>query len=149
KIDNPQGMIVAYSTQANQTAEDGTGRNSPYTAAFLKNIEQPAEITTVFKHIAADVYQSTGQRQRPELSLSAIGDFYLRGGAPGGPVATAPPGPPPRYGTLMRKDIAPLIARPRAEGSVQALAEQSGRLLQGHVLRDGVTPVATLRHVLR
>ena len=79
KIDNPQGMIVAYSTQANQTAEDGTGRNSPYTAAFLKHIEQSDEITTVFKHVAADVYESTGQRQRPELSLSAIGDFYLKG----------------------------------------------------------------------
>jgi hypothetical protein len=92
KIDNPQGMIVAYSTQANQTAEDGTGRNSPYTAAFLKNIEQPEEITTVFKHVAADVYQSTGQRQRPELSLSAIGDFYLKGRS----IAVVPsPGPGP------------------------------------------------------
>ena len=30
-------MIVAYSTQANQTAEDGSGRNSPYTAAFLRH----------------------------------------------------------------------------------------------------------------
>jgi len=34
KIDSPQGMIVAYSTQANQTAEDGLGRNSPYTEGF-------------------------------------------------------------------------------------------------------------------
>lgn len=97
KIDNPQGMIVAYSTQANQTAEDGTGRNSPYTAAFLKNIEQPEEITTVFKHVAADVYQATGQRQRPELSLSAIGDFYLKGRSvavgPSGPNAGPPPTP--------------------------------------------------------
>ena len=96
KIDNPQGMIVAYSTQANQTAEDGTGRNSPYTAAFLKHIEQSDEITTVFKHVAADVYESTGQRQRPELSLSAIGDFYLKGRS----IAVAPnsgsnPVPPP------------------------------------------------------
>jgi hypothetical protein len=93
KIDNPQGMIVAYSTQANQVAEDGTGRNSPYTAAFLKYIETPDEITTVFKHIAAEVYQNTGQRQRPELSLSAIGDFYLRGRSSGGPSPV--PGPPP------------------------------------------------------
>lgn len=95
KIDNPQGMIVSYSTQANQVAEDGTGRNSPYTAAFLKHIEQPDEITTVFKHVAADVFQNTGQRQRPELSLSAIGDFYLKGGsAAGGPSPPAPPSNP-------------------------------------------------------
>ena len=38
-------------------------------------IETPHEITTVFKHIAADVFAATDQRQRPELSLSAIGDF--------------------------------------------------------------------------
>ncbi len=94
KIDNPQGMIVAYSTQANQVAADGTGRNSPYTSAFLRYIETPDEITTVFKHVAADVYQNTGQRQRPELSLSAIGDFYLNGrSAAGG--QTPVPGPPP------------------------------------------------------
>lgn len=95
KIDNPQGMIVAYSTQANQTAEDGSGRNSPYTSAFLKYIETPDEITTVFKHIAADVYRSTGQRQRPELSLSAIGDFYLKGRPASGSLPAPPPPPPP------------------------------------------------------
>jgi hypothetical protein len=32
-------MIVAFSTQAQRTADDGVGRNSPYTAAFLKHIE--------------------------------------------------------------------------------------------------------------
>jgi hypothetical protein len=93
-IDSPQGMIVAFSTQKNATAEDGTGRNSPYTTAFLKNIEKPEEITTVFRRIAADVYNATSQRQRPELSLSAIGDFFLNGrSAANGPGPI--PGPPP------------------------------------------------------
>jgi uncharacterized caspase-like protein len=49
KIDSPQGMIVAYSTQAGRTAEDDQGRNSPYTAAFLKHIEAAEEIGTVFR----------------------------------------------------------------------------------------------------
>ena len=44
KIDAPQGMIMAYATQAGQTAEDGTGTNSPYTAAFLEHIEKQEEI---------------------------------------------------------------------------------------------------------
>src|SRR5258707_14134660 len=43
RIDSPQGMIIAYSTQAGSTADDGRGRNSPYTAAFLKHIEEPEE----------------------------------------------------------------------------------------------------------
>ena len=79
KIDSPQGMIVAYATQAGRTAEDGSGRNSPYTSAFLKNIETPEEIGTVFRRISADVYDATRRTQLPELSLSLIGEFYLKG----------------------------------------------------------------------
>jgi Caspase domain len=79
KLENPQGMIVAYATQAGQTADDGNGRNSPYTAAFLKNIEAPEEIGTIFRRISSDVYESTNHAQLPELSLSIIGEFYLHG----------------------------------------------------------------------
>jgi hypothetical protein len=81
RIDSPQGMIVAYSTQAGRTAEDGSGRNSPYTAAFLKNIEAQEEIGTIFRQISEDVYETTKHTQLPELSLSLIGKFYLRGKA--------------------------------------------------------------------
>ena len=83
RIDTPQGMIVAFSTQAQQTAEDGAGRNSPYTAAFLKHIEEPGEIGLLFRRISTDVYEATGHKQLPELSLSMIGEYYLRG-EPGG-----------------------------------------------------------------
>jgi hypothetical protein len=98
KIDNPQGMIVAYATQAGKTAEDGSDRNSPYTAAFLKYIETPEEIGTVFRHISTDVFAATRQTQLPELSLSLIGDFYLRGrsspsASTPSPVPTAVPAP--------------------------------------------------------
>ena len=81
KIDSPQGMIVAYATQAGKTAEDGTGRNSPYTSAFLKHIETTAEVGTVFRRISEDVYAATKREQLPELSLSLIGEFYLNGRA--------------------------------------------------------------------
>ena len=79
KIDNPQGMIVSYATQAGRTAEDGRGRNSPYTTAFLKHIEAQEEIGTVFRRVADDVYTATNKAQLPEVSLSVIGEFYLRG----------------------------------------------------------------------
>src|ERR1700751_1530064 len=79
KIDSPEGMIIAYATQPGRTAEDGDGRNSPYTTAFLKNVETKEEIGTIFRRISADVYQTTHQAQLPELSLSLIGEFYLNG----------------------------------------------------------------------
>ena len=79
KIDSPEGMIVSYATQAGRTASDGNGRNSPYTTAFLKHIEERDEIGTIFRRIAGDVYETTKREQLPELSLSFIGEFYLRG----------------------------------------------------------------------
>jgi uncharacterized caspase-like protein len=91
RIIPPSGMIISYATQAGRTAADGRGRNSPYTMAFLKNIEAKEEIGTVFRHITADVYAATESKQLPELSLSLIGDFYLRG-RPEPPISE-PPGP--------------------------------------------------------
>ena len=95
KIDSPQGMIVAYATQAGRTADDGLGRNSPYTAAFLKHFETQEEIATVFRRISGDVYEATRRQQLPELSLSVIGEFYLRGkpqiaAQPAAPLAPQP-----------------------------------------------------------
>ena len=86
KIEAPEGTIIAYATQAGHTAEDGSGRNSPYTAAFLKHIAAPEEIGTVFRLISADVYETTKRAQLPELSLSLIGQFYLNGKPEIGPV---------------------------------------------------------------
>jgi len=79
RIDSPEGMIIAYATQAGRIANDGAGRNSPYTAAFLKHIEEPEEIGTIFRRISNDVYATTKGEQLPELSLSFVGEVYLRG----------------------------------------------------------------------
>jgi hypothetical protein len=71
-------MLVAFATQSDQIAADGAGRNSPFTGALLKEIEQPGiEIATLFRRVAIDVNQATGGRQLPELSISMSGEFYL------------------------------------------------------------------------
>ncbi len=92
KIDAPQGMIMAYATQAGHTAEDGEGNNSPYTTAFLKHIEEQSEIGTIFREVSEDVYETTKHEQLPELSLSIIGRFYLRGKGEGAVDGNAPAG---------------------------------------------------------
>jgi uncharacterized caspase-like protein len=79
KIDSAQGMIVSYATQAGRTADDGQDGNSPYTSAFLRNIETTEEIGTIFRRIADEVYQTTQKTQLPEVSLSVIGEFFLKG----------------------------------------------------------------------
>ena len=78
KIDPARGMIVAYSTQANQVAVDGTGRNSPFTSALVKYLDEPGlEVGTLFRRVAFDVNKVTEGRQLPEVSVSLLGDFYL------------------------------------------------------------------------
>jgi uncharacterized caspase-like protein len=69
KIDSPEGLIVAYATQAGRTAEDGTGRHSPFTTAFLKYIETPEEIGTIFRKISADVCNQTKRAVAGTLPL--------------------------------------------------------------------------------
>src|SRR5262249_19294759 len=79
KMEPPLGTIIAFSTQPGRTADDGHGRNSPYTAAFLKHIEEKREIGDIFRDISTDVYEASNRAQLPELSLSIIGKFYLNG----------------------------------------------------------------------
>jgi uncharacterized caspase-like protein len=79
KMESPEGTIISYATQAGRTADDGDGRNSPYTAAFLKHVQDKDNIATVFQAIGASVYGETKGAQVPELSLSFFGEFYLNG----------------------------------------------------------------------
>jgi len=78
RIDKTQGMVVAYATSADDVAADGTGRNSPYTTALLKRLQEPGlEIEIMFRRIAADVNTATNGRQRPETSVSLLSEYYL------------------------------------------------------------------------
>ena len=78
RLDAPRGMVVAYSTQADQLAIDGAGRNSPFTAALVKQLGEPGlEIGPLFRRVAAEVNRTTGGRQLPELSISLLGEFYF------------------------------------------------------------------------
>jgi hypothetical protein len=59
--------FVVYATVPGETASDGTGRNSPFTAALLKHLETPGlEIQAMFTRVTADVLQETGRKQQPE-----------------------------------------------------------------------------------
>jgi len=81
RIDAARGTLIAYSTQANQVAVDGTGRNSPFTKALLHYIGEPGlEVGILFRRVAVEVERLTSGRQLPELWLSLRGEFYLNSG---------------------------------------------------------------------
>ena len=85
-VDAPSGSIVAYATAPGAEAADGAGRNSPYTAAFLKVVKQPElQIEQLFKRVRLLVNDATDGKQIPWESSSLVSDFWFF------PVAAAPP----------------------------------------------------------
>ena len=70
--------LVAYAAAAGTTADDGAGRNSPYTSALLAYLERRLEIGLLFREVRARVLEATEGRQRPHEYASLLGEHYLR-----------------------------------------------------------------------
>ncbi|MBO7134239.1 MAG: caspase family protein [Bacteroidales bacterium] len=74
----PEGTIISFSTAPGHTALDGTGRNSPYTTAFLNALDYPKlDVLHFLKMVGQEVINSTQNVQRPWMSSSFTGDFYF------------------------------------------------------------------------
>ena len=72
------GSLIVYSTQPGAVADDGAGRNSPFTAAFLKHARQPGlEIQQMLRRVRGDVIAATDSRQVPWDHSSLTGDVFL------------------------------------------------------------------------
>jgi uncharacterized caspase-like protein len=78
RIEQARGAVVAYATQANEVAVDGSSRNSPFTGALIETLREPGlEIGAMFRKVAARVFEQTQGKQIPELSISLLTDVYL------------------------------------------------------------------------
>lgn len=89
-VEPSEGTLIAYSAEGGSVAQDGTGRNSPFTAGLLKNIQTPGlEIGWLFRKVTKDVLDSTKKQQRP----------FLYGSLPPVPIYFVPPEPEASTGT--------------------------------------------------
>ncbi len=78
EMQGASGSVVAFSAAPGQIALDGNERNSPYTAALLKQIQIPNKrIEDVMKDTAKLVSDKTAGRQLPWYHSSLVGDFYF------------------------------------------------------------------------
>jgi uncharacterized caspase-like protein len=72
------GTLVAYSTQPDNVALDGAGRNSPFTTALLRHLPSPGvDIGIVLRRVRAEVIAATRERQVPWDHSSLVGDVIL------------------------------------------------------------------------
>lgn len=78
-MDAPRGTIIAYATAPGKVAQDGDGRNSPYTKNLVRAMQQPNKpIEQVFKEVRRAVQDETKNQQTPWENTSLSGDFYFR-----------------------------------------------------------------------
>ncbi len=78
------GTMVAYAAEEGKTAADGDGRNSPYTGALLRYLEEPGlDVGRLFRKVRDEVLRETGGSQKPfEYGALPVEDVYLASGAP-------------------------------------------------------------------
>jgi uncharacterized caspase-like protein len=93
QVEPTGNVLVAYAAKDGTTAEDGRGRNSPFTQALLKHVETPGlEITFVFRNVRDDVMTATRRAQQPFVygSLSREAIYLKTAPAPAQSAAPAP-----------------------------------------------------------
>lgn len=85
EVSAPAGTMIAYATAPGRVALDGTGDNSPYTAALAEAIPaEGAALEEVFRRARRKVLEVTKGRQTPWEHSSLTGEFYFR-------IKTSPP----------------------------------------------------------
>jgi uncharacterized caspase-like protein len=72
---NNPNTLIAYSAKAGSTAQDGDGKDSPFTIALSQHLTTPGlDVRKAFGFVRDDVIKSTGSRQEPFVYGSLGGD---------------------------------------------------------------------------
>jgi hypothetical protein len=126
--------MFAFATSPGAVTINGTGRNSPFTAALLKHIREPGlEISAFMTRVRGDVYTATDRKQIPWAHSSFMGEFVLvpRISAATPPATAVQPVAPPHASPARDKadqrlamrsegSMAYRVPRPRAAGEDRA-----------------------------
>jgi uncharacterized protein len=111
-----EGSLIVYSTQPDNVALDGAGRNSPFTSALIRHITAPGlEVRQMLSRVRGDVLEATNHNQRPWDSSSLVGDVYLAGTPAVAAAAPAPPPPQPVVAAIQPPPPPPVLSSPRTD----------------------------------
>ena len=89
RVTDASGTFIAYATQPGNVADDGAGRNSPFTSALLTHIATPAlSVNDMFTAVTNAVMITTHERQQPWMHSSLRETFSFNPSA-------SPASPPP------------------------------------------------------
>jgi uncharacterized caspase-like protein len=126
------GLIVAYATQANDVASDGVARNSPFAQALLHNLGSPdLDLRQMLFNVQDEVDRLTDGKQRPELSISLVGQYKLNpvtGPRDNKEVAAAPPVDPAAQAWTATRDTT-------SQAVLEDFIRQFGNTIYGSMAR--------------
>ena len=91
RVDSTSGTLIAYATQPGNVADDGAGRNSPFTEALLAHLATPGQsVNDLMTAVTGAVTSATGGRQQPWVHSSLPHTFhFVPDAAPGSETETA------------------------------------------------------------
>jgi hypothetical protein len=130
RVEGGSGLFVSFATSPGAVAEDGDGRNSPYTKHLLAALQTPdLSLEETFKRTLKGVHLETGGRQTPWISSSFFGDFVFR------PSGGAAPAETPTVAAEPEQRVA------KAEPAPEPAVKSAGTPNPGGVYRaKGVNP---------
>ena len=80
--------LIAFATEPNAVAEDGSGRNSPFTAALVKHLATPGlDLRIALGNVRDEVMASTARKQKPYVTSSLGGGVISLASAEAKPAA--------------------------------------------------------------
>jgi hypothetical protein len=138
------GTYIAFSTQPDQIAVDGDGRNSPFVAALLRHISEPGlDIRLLFADVRADVSRASQGAQVPEAWDSLNGRFSFKDAAPDRQLLSALPPTRPALMTNSEERVSETARRLKLDADLGDAAAQNGLALlylhgRGGLPRDEV-----------
>ena len=71
--------LIMFATEPGDVADDGSGRNSPFTSAILRHLGKADEVSLLLKDVVADVRAATKGKQRPQQLAAMERKLYLSG----------------------------------------------------------------------
>lgn len=81
-MDAVSGTLISFATKDGSVAQDGNGRNSPYTKALLTHLGDQVDVALMLRRVRQKVIDETKGKQIPWDYGSLIGDELVLGGQP-------------------------------------------------------------------
>jgi uncharacterized caspase-like protein len=85
-VEGGVGTLISFSTQPGNVALDGAGRNSPYTAALVRQLQSAGEeLSALLIEVRNDVIKETQRKQVPWEHSALTGKFFFSPPRPAAP----------------------------------------------------------------